>query len=125
MPNCLEFLLAHFAVRLAGGISVLLNARSRQQELMYAIPHWDAEFLFTTDAFDERVNFTRLLEDVFPVVLQREKLAVHGSSFDRNRHHPCCSYSLSARHGTRSMRQGCDPCRATSNTAQLGIGNCN
>jgi fatty-acyl-CoA synthase len=66
MPNCLDFLLAHFAVQLAGGISILLNARSKQQEITYAVSHCDAEFLFTTDAFDEHVNFSSLLEDVFP-----------------------------------------------------------
>jgi fatty-acyl-CoA synthase len=66
MPNCLDFLLAHFAIQLAGGISILLNARSKQQEIRYAVPHCDAEFLFTTDAFDEHVNFSSLLEDVFP-----------------------------------------------------------
>ena len=32
MPNCLEFLVAHFAVQYAGGISVLLNARSKRTE---------------------------------------------------------------------------------------------
>ena len=66
MPNGLDFLLAHFAVQLAGGISVLLNARSRQQELTYAIPHCDAEILLTTDAIDAHVNFSLLLEDAFP-----------------------------------------------------------
>jgi acyl-CoA synthetase (AMP-forming)/AMP-acid ligase II len=66
MPNGVDFLLAHFAVQLAGGISVLLNARSRQQELTYAVPHCDAEFLLTTDAIDAHVDFARLLEDAFP-----------------------------------------------------------
>jgi fatty-acyl-CoA synthase len=72
MPNCLDFVLAHFAVQLAGGISILLNARSRQQELIYAVPHCDAEFLFTTDAFDEHVNFTKLLGEVFPELRHAE-----------------------------------------------------
>lgn len=66
MPNGPDFLVAHFAVQLAGGISVLLNARSRQQELTYAIPHCDAEFLLTTDAIDAHVNFAQLLEEAFP-----------------------------------------------------------
>jgi fatty-acyl-CoA synthase len=66
MPNCLHFLLAHFAVQLAGGISVLLNARSKQQELSYAIPHCDAEFLLTSDVIDEHVNFTGLLIRTYP-----------------------------------------------------------
>src|SRR5277367_3498605 len=66
MPNCLHFLLAHFAVQLAGGVSILLNARSKQQELAYAIPHSDAAFLLTTDVIDHHANFTQLLSDVFP-----------------------------------------------------------
>jgi fatty-acyl-CoA synthase len=66
MPNCLHFLLAHFAVQLAGGISILINARSKQQELGYAIPHCDADFLLTTDVIDEHANFTELLAEVFP-----------------------------------------------------------
>jgi len=66
MPNCLHFLLAHFAVQLAGGISILINARSKQQELSYAIPHCDADFLLTTDVIDEHANFTELLAQVYP-----------------------------------------------------------
>ena len=52
MPNCLEFLVAHFAVQYAGGISVLLNARSKRTELCYALPHGDATVLLTTDSID-------------------------------------------------------------------------
>ncbi len=66
MPNCLEFLLAHFAVQYAGGISVLLNARSKQTELHYAIPHCDATLLLTTDSVDTHVNFTENLSEAFP-----------------------------------------------------------
>jgi fatty-acyl-CoA synthase len=66
MPNCCDFLVAHFAVQLAGGISILLNARSKQQELSYAVPHSDAEFLLTTDAIDDHVNFAQLLAEVYP-----------------------------------------------------------
>lgn len=66
MPNCLHFLLAHFAVQLAGGVSILINARSKQQELSYAIPHCDAQWMLTTDAIDDHVNFTALLGEVYP-----------------------------------------------------------
>jgi fatty-acyl-CoA synthase len=66
MPNCANFLIAHFAAQLAGGISILLNARSRQQEIQHAIPHCDAEFLLTTSEIDEHVNFTHILADAFP-----------------------------------------------------------
>jgi fatty-acyl-CoA synthase len=72
MPNCLHFLLAHFAVQLAGGISVLLNARSKQQELDYAIPHCDAELLLTTDVIDEHANYAELLVEVFPELRKAE-----------------------------------------------------
>jgi fatty-acyl-CoA synthase len=68
MPNCLEFLVAHFAVQYAGGISVLLNARSKQTELRYAIPHGDATLLLTTDSIDTHVNFTDILSEAFPAL---------------------------------------------------------
>jgi fatty-acyl-CoA synthase len=66
MPNCVEFLVAHFAVQYAGGISVLLNARSKQTELLYAIPHSDATLLLTTDSIDSHVNFSEILGEAFP-----------------------------------------------------------
>jgi fatty-acyl-CoA synthase len=72
MPNCLHFLLAHFAVQLAGGISILLNARSKRQELNYSIPHCDAEFLLTTDVIDEHVNFSELLREAYPELQHAE-----------------------------------------------------
>ena len=66
MPNCLEFLVAHFAVQYAGGISVLLNARSKRPELCYALPHGDATVLLTTDSIDTHVNFTEILGEALP-----------------------------------------------------------
>ena len=57
MPNCVDFLLAHYAVQLAYGVSVLLNARYKQFELQHVIAHCDAELLITTDIIDEHVKF--------------------------------------------------------------------
>ena len=65
MPNCLDFLLAQYAVQLAGGVAVLLNARYKQVELRQVIAHCDAEILMTTDAIDAHVNLTDVLSGTF------------------------------------------------------------
>jgi acyl-CoA synthetase (AMP-forming)/AMP-acid ligase II len=61
MPNCMDFLLAHYAVQLAGGVGVLLNARYKQYELLQVIAHCDAQILITTDVIDDHVNLTEVL----------------------------------------------------------------
>jgi fatty-acyl-CoA synthase len=66
MPNCVDFLLAHYAVQLAYGVSVLLNARYKQFDLRHVIAHCDAELLITTDIVDEHVNFTDVLASTYP-----------------------------------------------------------
>jgi len=66
MPNCLDFLLAHYAVQLAGGVGVLLNARYKQYELRRVIAHCDAQILMTTDVIDEHVNLTDVLWGTYP-----------------------------------------------------------
>ncbi|MBX3577391.1 MAG: acyl--CoA ligase [Rhizobiaceae bacterium] len=66
MPNCPEFLVAHFAVQLAGGTSVLLNARFKQHELGTVLAHCDARAVITTDAMDEHVDLARLILDALP-----------------------------------------------------------
>jgi acyl-CoA synthetase (AMP-forming)/AMP-acid ligase II len=66
MPNCLDFLLAHYAVQLAGGKSILLNARFKQHELGHVVGHCDARVLITTDCIDAHVNFASLLTATFP-----------------------------------------------------------
>jgi acyl-CoA synthetase (AMP-forming)/AMP-acid ligase II len=68
MPNCLHFILAHFAVQLAGGRSVLLNARFKEQELPYIAGHSDARTLITTDCIDEHVNFAQIIAATFPEI---------------------------------------------------------
>jgi fatty-acyl-CoA synthase len=65
MPNCLDFLLAQYAVQLAGGVAVLLNARYKQYELRQIIAHCDAEILLTTDVIDAHVNLTDVLHATF------------------------------------------------------------
>jgi fatty-acyl-CoA synthase len=66
MPNCLDFLVAHYAVQLAGCVSVLLNARYKQFELRQVIEHSDAQFLLTTDVIDEHVNLMDILFSTYP-----------------------------------------------------------
>ena len=66
MPNCLDFLVAHYAVQLAYGVSVLLNARYKQFDLRHVVAHCDAELLMTTDVIDEHVNFTDVLAGTYP-----------------------------------------------------------
>jgi acyl-CoA synthetase (AMP-forming)/AMP-acid ligase II len=66
MPNCVDFLLAHYAVQLTYGVSVLLNARYKQFDLRHVIAHCDAELLITTDIVDEHVNFTDVLASTYP-----------------------------------------------------------
>jgi fatty-acyl-CoA synthase len=66
MPNCLDFLLAHYAVQLAGAVGVLLNARYKQYELRQVIAHCDAQILMTTDVIDEHVNLTDVLCGTYP-----------------------------------------------------------
>jgi fatty-acyl-CoA synthase len=65
MPNCLDFVLAQYAVQLAGGVAVLLNARYKQVELRQVIAHCDAEILMTTDTIDPHVNLTDVLNETF------------------------------------------------------------
>lgn len=66
MPNCLDFLVAHFAVQLAGGTSVLLNARFKRQELETILKHCDARIVMTTDVIDTHVDLGQLILDALP-----------------------------------------------------------
>ncbi len=65
MPNCLEYLVAHYAIQLAGGVSVLVNSRFKQHELAHAIADSDSCMVITTDAVDEHVDFADLLDRTF------------------------------------------------------------
>lgn len=66
MPNCLDFMVAHFGIQLAGGVGILLNARYRSHEIRHAVQHSDARFLVTTDRFDAAVNYSAILTATYP-----------------------------------------------------------
>lgn len=66
MPNCLDYMVAHFGVQLAGGIGILLNARFKSFELAAIIGHCDAKYLITTSKFDLAVNYADTLTQTFP-----------------------------------------------------------
>jgi acyl-CoA synthetase (AMP-forming)/AMP-acid ligase II len=66
MPNCLDYMIAHFGIQLAGGVGILLNARSKSFELAAIVGHCDARFLVTTSKFDASVNYADTLTQTFP-----------------------------------------------------------
>ena len=60
MPNCPTYLELMFAVHLAGGVLVPVNARFQRRELSYVLAHSDAEIVVTTDIIDQYTDFTGL-----------------------------------------------------------------
>lgn len=66
MPNCMEYNELIFAVALAGGTVVPINARFKGQELAYVIENGDLTSLFTTDLISEYADFAGLLRRTFP-----------------------------------------------------------
>lgn len=70
MPNCLDGMVAHFAVQLAGGVSVLPNARYKSYELLHVIGHSDTRFLITTSRFDASVNYSDVLLQTYPSLVE-------------------------------------------------------
>lgn len=72
MPNHLHFLVAHYAVQMAGARGILFNARFKQTELEYLIPFSDVRILITTDAIDAHVNFSDILTACFPALATHE-----------------------------------------------------
>jgi fatty-acyl-CoA synthase len=66
MPNCLHFMIAHYAVQLAAGVSILLNARFKRHELSHLIEHCDARMVLTTYVGREHVDFAGLVRDSLP-----------------------------------------------------------
>ncbi len=66
MPNCMEYVELIFAVALAGGAVVPINARYKGQELAYVIENGDLTALFTTDIISEYTDFAALLHREFP-----------------------------------------------------------
>jgi fatty-acyl-CoA synthase len=66
MPNCVAYLELLFAVHLAGGVAVPINARFRRRELAFVLAHSDVEVLVTTDLVDEHTDFTALVGQALP-----------------------------------------------------------
>ena len=66
MPNCPTYLELLFAVHLAGGVLVPINARFKRRELSYVLAHSDTEIVVTTDLVDEYTDFTGLLAHSLP-----------------------------------------------------------
>lgn len=66
MPNCLDFVVAYFAIQLIGGIVVPVNARFKSHELAHVLAHSDMKMLLTTDRIDEHVNFADLIWQTLP-----------------------------------------------------------
>ena len=63
MPEVIESL---FAIALADGVAVLLNARYKTSELAFVIENADIKWLFTTRHFTEHQNFPELLCRTLP-----------------------------------------------------------
>lgn len=72
MPNCLDYMIAHFGIQLAGGVSVLLNARARSLDLHHAVALCDAAVLITTSDYDDAVNFRATLQETYPALAAAE-----------------------------------------------------
>ena len=66
LPNSPTFIELLFAVHLAGGVLVPINARFKRRELAYILEHSDAETLVTTDAIDAYTDFTGLVAQALP-----------------------------------------------------------
>lgn len=66
MPNCATYLELMFAVYLAGGVAVPINARFRRRELAFVLAHSDVEILVTTDLIDEFTDYTALVGQALP-----------------------------------------------------------
>jgi fatty-acyl-CoA synthase len=75
IPNHLHFLVAHYAVQMAGARGILFNARFKQVELEYLIPFSDIRILITTDAIDPHVNFADILTACFPALVDATSTA--------------------------------------------------
>ncbi len=72
MPNCLDYMVAHFGIQLAGGVGVLLNARARSLDLHHAVALSDASLLITTSDYDDAVNFRATLTETYPELATAE-----------------------------------------------------
>ncbi len=72
MPNCMDYIVAHFGIQLAGGVGVLLNARYRSHELEFAVAFSESRILVTTTAFEPEVDYRRTLVETYPDLAHAE-----------------------------------------------------
>lgn len=68
MPNCLDYMVAHLGIQMAGGVGILLNARFKSFELLHVLGHCDAKMLVTTSRFDASVSYCDVLTATFPAL---------------------------------------------------------
>src|SRR5262249_25101989 len=86
MHTCPEFAELFFAIALAGGVIVPINARYKSNELAYVIENGDLVAVITTDAVADQVNFVERLSGAFHDLRQgaAERLSVAGAPRLRN-----------------------------------------
>jgi fatty-acyl-CoA synthase len=65
LPNLAEYVDVMLGAMLLGAWAVPINSRYKARELRYVIENADLKVLFTTDAVDEFVDYTALLDEAF------------------------------------------------------------
>lgn len=68
LPSGIEFVETLFAVAMAGGVSVLMNARYRAPEMAYVTENADLAAILTNSASDDFVDFVARLTEAFPTL---------------------------------------------------------
>ncbi len=68
LPSGTEFIETLFAVSMAGGISVLMNARYRAPEVSYVVENADLAAVITNSESDDFVDFVARLTEAFPAL---------------------------------------------------------
>jgi fatty-acyl-CoA synthase/long-chain acyl-CoA synthetase len=66
LPTSPELVEVFFAVAFCGGVSVLMNARYRANELAYVVENADLVTVITTDTIADQVDFVARLNIAFP-----------------------------------------------------------
>jgi fatty-acyl-CoA synthase len=66
MPNCLDYVVALFAIAKLGAVSVPLNGRFKAYELSYVVGHSDARVLLVADRGSAQTESFDLLREIFP-----------------------------------------------------------
>ncbi|MDT0576319.1 class I adenylate-forming enzyme family protein [Croceicoccus sp. F390] len=68
LPSGVEFVETLFAVSMAGGVSVLMNARYRAPEIAYVVENANLSAVVTNSESDDFVDFTMRLTEAFPEI---------------------------------------------------------